>query len=104
MINQLLARLVEEVPAQSEAEHAAVERVVWSDEILAVAASGVDMAHHCEEARVLEVEVGIHVYNRIAARLDAVVACLHSVLTQRRTVIGCEIFGVEPSVCSEVAA
>ena len=72
------------------------------EEILSVAAARIDVTHHHEEAGMLQVEVGVDVDERIVARLHTVVACLHGILSERRTVVGgiilCEVASVGTKV------
>lgn len=55
---------------------------MWGEEIVLVALACIDVAHHDEEAGVLEVCVGIYVYDRVVTYLHIVFAitlyCVHS--------------------------
>ena len=95
--------LVEEVPAYAESEYSFVKRIVGCEEVVAVALACIDMAHHHEEAGVLQVEVGINVHQRIVAHLSAVVAVLYTILSKSRTIVGCLVLGEVACVGTEVA-
>ena len=56
--------LIEEIPTHSKPDDAAIEGIMGSQEVVFDTNVGIDMAHHDEEPRVLEVEVGINVDDR----------------------------------------
>ena len=95
--------LVEEIPAETEAKDALVERIVGREEIVALAGSRIHMAHHDEETGVLEVEVGIDVDNGIVAHFDGDFVFLHDKLADGGTVVGCIVFREIAGVGAKVA-
>ena len=95
--------LVVEVPADTKSEYALVERVVWCKEVVGLALSCIDMTHHHEESRALQVEVGINIHYRVVAHFCAIVARLNSILSESRAVVGCVILCEESCIGSEVA-
>lgn len=95
--------LVVEVPADTKSEYALVERVVWCKEVVGLALSCIDMTHHHEESRALQVEVGINIHDRVVAHFCAIVARLNGILSESRAVVGCVILCEESCIGSEVA-
>ena len=95
---------VKEVPAQANAQGAFVQGVVGGEEIFLAAAARIDVAHHHEEACVLEVEVGIDVHNRIAAHLHSLGTFLNGELAKRGTIVGSVVLGEVAHVATHVAA
>ena len=80
-----------------------------SKEVCFVETSGVYMAVHGEKARVLKMEVGIYVDERIVSYFHSAVGavgcgiCLYGVLPQCRTVVGCIVLGEVACIGSEIA-
>ena len=95
--------LVVEVPADTKSEYALVERVVWCKEVVGLALSCIDMTHHHEESRALQVEVGINIHDRVVAHFRSVLASLYCILSECGTVVGCIILCEESCIGSEVA-
>ena len=101
--------LIEEIPTNAETEYTFVERIMGSKEVCFVETSGVYMAVHGEKARVLKMEVGIYVDERIVSYFHSAVGavgcgiCLYGVLPQCRTVVGCIVLGEVACIGSEIA-
>ena len=51
--------LVEEVPAYTHSENSLVHRIVRGEEVVLVALTCIEVAHHHEEAGVLDVNIGV---------------------------------------------
>ena len=78
-------RLIEEVPTYSNTEHSLVHRIMRSEEVVLVALSCIDVAHHYEETGVLDVNVGVNIDDRIVAYLYVVLAvALYRILSHIR--------------------
>ena len=75
---------------------------MWRIEILLAAVAGIDMAHHDKEAGMLQVEVGIHIHQRIVAHFCLALSFLHGKLSQTRGVIGGIVLGEIAGVRSQV--
>ena len=98
-----LRLLVEEIPAHTESEYSLVKRIVGRKEVVAVALTCIYMAHHHEEACVLQVEVGVYINQRIVAHLGTAVAGLNTILSESRAIVGCIILGEVACIGTEVA-
>ena len=86
--------LIIEVPREAETQHALIEWVVRGIEIVLVARTCIDMAHHDEEATLLELEVGIDIDDRIITHLGAQGGVLlHTIHAYLRTVFWCIVAG-----------
>ncbi len=60
-----------------------------SEEVVLVALSCIDMAHHYEETGVLDVNVGVNIDDRIVAYLYVVLAvALYRILSHIRCIVG----------------
>lgn len=95
--------LIEEVPRKPHAQYAAVLRIVRREEVHSVALAGVDVAEHDEEARVLEVHVGVGVDKGVAANLHpARLVALHGKLVDLRNEVGGVVFGEVVGVGSKL--
>ena len=80
--------LIKEVPADSEPEHAAIEWIMRHKKIVLVARTLVDMSHHHEETRVLDVHIGVYVHNGVVAHLHVLVSVpLYRILAQCRRIV-----------------
>jgi hypothetical protein len=91
--------LVEEVPAYTHSENSLVHRIVRGEEVVLVALSCIQMAHHHEEAGVLDVNIGVGIDDRVVAHLHVLLAvALHGILTDVRRIIrslvACKVSGV----------
>ena len=74
--------LVEEVPAYTHSENSLVHRIVRGEEVVLVALSCIQMAHHHEEAGVLDVNIGVCIHDRVVTHFHVLVAItLHGVLS-----------------------
>ena len=73
------------------------------EEVGAVAAACVHMTHHHEEASMLQAEIGVDVHKRIVAHLRLARACLHGILSESRTIVGCVVLSEVACVSTEVA-
>ena len=67
--------LVEEVPAYTHSENSLVHRIVRGEEVVLVALTCIQMAHHHEEAGVLDVNIGIGIDDRVVAHLQCLCQC-----------------------------
>ena len=67
-------KLIEEIPTYTDSHHAFVHWIMRGEEIVLVALSRIDVAHHDEEAGMLEMCVGIYVYDRVVTYLYIVLA------------------------------
>ena len=54
-----------EIPGDSQSEDALIERMVRSEEVVHLTRARIDVAHHDEEAGLLQVHVGIDVDNGV---------------------------------------
>ena len=98
-----LRLLVEEVPAHTKSEYSLVKRIVGCEEVVAVALTCIYVAHHHEEACVLQVEVGVYINQRIVAHLGTAVASLNTILSKSRAIVGRIILGEVACIGTEVA-
>ena len=98
-----LCLLVEEIPAHTESEYSFVKWIVGRKEVVAVALTCIYVAHHHEEACVLQVEVGVYINQRIVAHLGTAVAGLNTILSKSRAIVGCIILGEVACIGTEVA-
>ena len=98
-----LCLLVEEIPAHTESEYSLVKWIVGRKEVVAVALTCIYVAHHYEEACVLQVEIGVYINQRIVAHLGTAGAGLNTLLSESWAIVGRIILGEVACIGTEVA-
>ena len=76
---------------------------MWGKEVVLVTLTCIQVAHHHEEAGVLDVYVGVGIDDRVVAHLDVLVAiALYGVLSYIRRIVGCLVACEVSGICTQL--